>query len=81
MKKYLIFLCVAGCCILNSCTNQTQYKEVDGRKVREINESSVGFGFDSIEYVEFDGHEYVLLQSGHGISLCHSPKCKCLNNH
>lgn len=36
--------------------------------------------FFSIEYVEFDGHEYVYLKSGHGRSLCHSPKCKCLNN-
>lgn len=77
MKKYLMILCVM-CCISSSCTNQTHYKETDGRKVRKINEANRGFF--SIEYVEFDGHEYVYLKSGHGRSLCHSPKCKCLNN-
>ena len=78
MKKYLIFLCVAVCCILCSCTNKAQYKEVDGKNVRVIR-SNMEIGI--IEYVEFDGHEYVFFHSGYGKSLCHSPKCKCLNNH
>lgn len=45
MKKYLMILCVM-CCISSSCTNQTHYKETDGRKVRKINEANRGFFFN-----------------------------------
>ena len=34
-----------------------------------------------IRYAEFDGHEYVYTQTGHGVSTVHSPNCKCLNEH
>ena len=72
MKKILIFLGIITC-FISSC-NKPVYKEVDGRKVKIIN-------YNSLEYVEFDGHEYVRYYNGYHGSMCHSPKCHCLNEY
>lgn len=62
----LILFGVGVCGMLQSCSD-SNYKEVDGRKV-------------DIKYIEFDGHEYVFLRNWGG-SLCHSPKCHCLTEY
>ena len=78
MKKILLFLGIITCFIISSC-EETVYKEVDGRKVQIIDNNS----FSSLEvvYVEFDGHEYVKYINGYHGSMCHSPKCPCLNEY
>ena len=35
----------------------------------------------NIRYVEFDDHEYVYYHTIYKGSMCHSPKCKCLNEY
>lgn len=52
-------------------------KTDDGRNV-QIVDSDI---FYNIRYIEFDGHEYVYYRGGHKGSMCHSPKCKCLNEY
>lgn len=81
MKKLLIiYSAVAlilfgiGVCGMSQLCSESNYKEVDGRKV-EIITPNIDV---EIKYVEFDGHEYVYMDEGHGKSLCHSPKCHCL---
>ena len=72
----LILFSVGFCGMLQSCSGPT-YKEVDGRRIEVINYNSSY----TIRYVEFDGHEYTYFQRGHQGSLCHSPKCHCLNKY
>lgn len=46
-----------------------------GRYVVKVDEvSKVG----RFTYIMFDGHEYVRMSLGHQGGICHSPKCKCL---
>lgn len=74
MKKLLYVLgIVLG---LSSCTyTEVEYKSTnDGRKVQVMDMANM-------RYVEFDGHEYVYYLSGYRGSMCHSPKCKCLNEY
>ena len=60
-------------CALVSC-DSTHPDPV--KRSEDVHTSSIG----RIQYVEFDGHEYVLWQGNiYAASLCHSPKCKCLN--
>ena len=73
MKKLLI-ICVVVCGMLQSCSD-SNYKEVDGRKVEIITSD------DDIKYIEFDGHEYVYMHKGYGKTMCHSPKCHCLTKY
>ena len=74
MKKILIVLGIL-ICTLTSC-EEAQYKEVDGRKVKILNNNTL-----SMDYVEFDGHEYVRYYNGYRGSMCHSPKCHCLTEY
>lgn len=76
MKKILLFLGIITCFIISSC-DQPVYKEVDGRKVQIIDESNSL----EMDYVEFDGHEYVRYYNGYRGSMCHSPKCPCLKEY
>ena len=66
----LILFSVGVCGMLQSCTD-SNYKEVDGRRIEVIDNNSM-------KYVEFDGHEYVHYFNGYHGSMCHSPKCHCL---
>ena len=75
MKKILLFLGIISCFILSSC-DVPVYKEVDGRKVKIIDNSN-----PYMEYIEFDGHEYVKFINGYQGSICHSPKCHCLKEY
>ena len=77
MKKLLIssIMLIALCC---SCVER-EFKEVNGRQVEIIDEDSPHNII--IKYVEFDGHEYIYMRESHGRSLCHSPKCSCLNEY
>ena len=73
MNKLFLIFGISFCTLLSSCI-ETEYKEVDGKKI-EVLKTNIDI---DIRYVEFDDHEYVYLDAGHGKSLCHSPKCKCL---
>ena len=75
MKKILLFLGIITCFTISSCV-ESVYKEVDGRKVKIINNDD-----SNIEYVEFDGHEYVKFINGYHGSMSHSPKCPCLKEY
>ena len=61
----------------SSCTyTEVEYKKTDdGRNVQIMDMTH------NIRYVEFDEHEYVYFQHYHQGSMCHSPKCKCLNEY
>lgn len=75
MKKLLyVLVVVLG---LSSCTyTRIEHRTTDdGRNVQIVNKTH------NIRYVEFDEHEYVYYQAGHRGSMCHSPKCKCLNKY
>jgi hypothetical protein len=74
MKRIFLVLSVI-CFGLCSC-NESIYKEVDGRMVEIVDDNT-----SHIRYIEFDDHEYVYYKSGHRGSLCHSPKCHCLNDY
>ena len=76
MKKFVFILGIVLSCVLSSCGNNPIYKEVDGRKIEVMN--SNGY---IIRYIEFDGHEYVKYSRGNRGSICHSPKCHCLNEY
>lgn len=75
MKKILLFLGIITCFIISSC-DEPVYKEVDGRKVQIIDNKN-----STMEYIEFDGHEYVGYFNGYQGSICHSPKCPCLKEY
>lgn len=75
MKKILLFLGIITCFIISSC-DEPVYKEVDGRKVTILDNNNI-----YIDYIEFDGHEYVRYLNGHRGSVCHSPKCPCLKEY
>ena len=74
MKKLFVILgIVLG---LSSCAQCIEYKKTDdGRNVQVVGSAY------NIRYIEFDEHEYVYYQGGHRGSICHSPKCKCLNEY
>ena len=74
MKKILIFLGIITC-FISSC-NKPAYKEVDGRIITILGNNNI-----YIDYIEFDGHEYVRYLNGHRGSICHSPKCPCLKEY
>lgn len=67
----LILFGIGVCGMLQSCSG-SNYKEVDGRKIKILDNTL------SMQYIEFDGHEYVRYYNGYRGSLCHSPKCHCL---
>lgn len=71
----LILFGVGVCGMLQSCSDPN-YKEVDGRKVKILDNNTL-----AMEYVEFDGHEYVRYYNGYRGSMCHSPKCHCLTEY
>ena len=78
MKKLLLLIMIGG--FFNSCNKTTEYKTTnDGRKVEVFDANS--FCSPYVKYIEFDGHEYVSLVDGYRGSLCHSPKCHCLENY
>jgi uncharacterized lipoprotein YehR (DUF1307 family) len=62
MKKMFVILSVVFSVMLCSCG-----KEEDNSKYN-----------DNMSYIEFDGHEYVRYFNGYRGSMCHSPKCPCL---
>ena len=76
MKKISLFLIMITCLIISSCYEPTTYKEVDGRKVIILDNNNL-----YMEYIEFDGHEYVGYFNGYQGSICHSPKCPCLKEY
>lgn len=78
MKKILLFLGIITCFIITSCYEPVLYKEDDGRKVEIIDNNTLELEMD---YVEFDGHEYVRYYNGLRGSMCHSPKCPCLKEY
>lgn len=78
MKKLLYVLGIV--LVLSSCTNIEYKKTDDGRNVQIIDVTDVT-KIRNIRYVEFDEHEYIYYQEGHRGSMCHSPKCKCLNEY
>lgn len=71
----LILFSVGVCGMLQSCSSPN-YKEVDGRKVEILDNNTL-----SMDYVEYDGHEYVRYYNGYRGSMCHSPKCHCLTEY
>lgn len=77
MKKILLFLGIITCFIISSC-DEPVYKEVDGHKVQILDNNNLTI---EMEYVEFDGHEYVRYYNGYHGSMCHSPKCPCLKEY
>lgn len=77
MKKLLYVLgIVLG---LSSCIGvDPRYKKTDDVRNVQIVDSDI---FYNIRYIEFDEHEYVYFKSDYRGSMCHSPKCKCLNEY
>ena len=71
MKKILILLFVIVVCLILSC--------VPEKKVEYEMDPQLRYNY--IEYANFDGHQYVIYKKGHGGSLCHSPKCPCLEKY
>ena len=71
MKKILILLFVIVVCLILSCVPEKKDKYEKDAKLR----------YYEIEYVNFDGHQYVVYKKMHGGSLCHSPKCQCLEKY
>ena len=65
MKKMFVILSVVFSVMLCSCGNNG--KEEDNSKYN-----------DNMSYIEFDGHEYVRYSKCYQGSICHSPKCPCL---
>ena len=73
IKDVLISLFAGiACATLIGCANEAE-KEIP--PPREID------GLESMEYIVFDGHEYVKYRSGYGNcsvgGIAHSPKCPC----
>lgn len=70
MKTLIIILCIL-CCACQpekpSSTKETFRIAVAGSGI--------------VKYIEFDGHEYVYYHRPYGSSLCHSPKCPCLEQY
>lgn len=77
MKK--IFIGIIALFVLSSCESPEYKYYEDGRKVEIIN--STNYITDNIKYIEFDGHEYIWYSTGHRGSICHSPKCSCLDKY
>lgn len=71
----LILFGVGVCGMLQSCS-EPNYKEVDGRQVEILDNNTL-----TMQYIEFDGHEYVRYYNGYRGSMCHSPKCHCLTEY
>lgn len=71
MEKFLKLLYVIVVCLILSCVPE---KNVEYEKDAEIR-------YSTIEYVNFDGHQYVVYKKGYQGSLCHSPKCQCLEKY
>ena len=70
MKKlFLLFV------IMIACVSCYDVPSKEGKVNDSFYVSNVGY----IDYVEFDGHQYVQYYDGYRGSLCHSPKCPCLN--
>ena len=57
---------------------EVKYKKTDDGRNVEVVDSDV---FYNMRYIEFDGHEYVYYRSRRKGSMCHSPKCECLNEY
>ena len=74
MKK--IFIGIIALLGLSACESHEYKYHENGRKVEVIDNST-----RYIKYIEFDGHEYIWYQSGYSGSICHSPKCSCLNEY
>ena len=51
---------------------------VDGKPNLEKGVVYVDYG--QLDYIMFDGHEYVLWYQGNRGGITHSPKCKCLKH-
>jgi hypothetical protein len=71
----LILFGVGVCGMLQSCS-EPDYKEVDGKQVEILDNNTL-----TMQYIEFDGHEYVRYYNGYRGSMCHSPKCHCLTEY
>ena len=71
MKKILILLSVVVVCLILSCVPEK----------RDDYEKDPKLGYSVIDYVNFDGHQYVYYRHGDYGSLCHSPKCQCLEKY
>ena len=73
MKKILI--CLAAICCIGCDVKYDERKDVEINKCVTTN---VG----SIYYIDFDGHQYVVWHNyGYRGSMCHSPKCPCLEQY
>ena len=69
MKKMFVILSVVFSVMLCSCGNDNNNEQEKYNRIK-------------MTYIEFDGHEYVHYVNGfYRASLCHSPKCPCLENY
>ena len=64
----LVLIFLVGC-DKTPVDNKGRYVLKPGEYSREVGR---------LTYIMFDGHEYVRMSSGHQGGICHSPKCKCL---
>lgn len=71
MKRLLLIAAILFTVV--GCERPTM---VDGKLNFEKGKSYAGCG--QIDYIMFDGHEYVLWCHGNRGGITHSPKCKCL---
>lgn len=74
MKKILIYLATI-CCV--GCIEYPQ-KAVQTEEVHSLSPNT------RMRYIEFDGHQFIEYKIGSvhgGGSLCHSPKCPCLEQY
>lgn len=70
----LVFACAVVMFLIASCT------WVVSREIKEEQRLKDKWPASKMSYVEFDGHEYVLLDElgTRSDGITHSPKCKCL---
>lgn len=45
------------------------------KKIEEINKASI-FG-RKVRKTQYEGHLYLFIKDGHGVSFVHSPDCEC----
>lgn len=75
MKRVcLVFACAVVMFLIASCT------WVVSREIKEEKRLEDQWPASKMSYVEFDGHEYVLLDKfgARPDGITHSPKCECL---
>ena len=80
MRKRIIYSIAVGIALSTGCEPSSTDQIAQAREEPSVWEAKVREHVWKFNYIEVDGHQYLILDSTYRGGITHSPKCHCLSN-